>query len=548
MATKGDINITATMDNSGVKKSADEINDILADMGPEKYTDLYNRALKDVPGFAKMKAPQQNAALYGLLNPVQQAPQVTSHLAMINKIISQTTVETAAASGAFSGLDVILAATVTVLGAVVAVVGALVGIIGAVILGVINWGKSMYDTLANSLFPFSTFYDKMLNLQTALNNLRAAWLGVFANLLNAAMPVILNIINWLTNLLNRLSMVIAALTGAKTALIGVGVEATHAGNAAKDMVAPFDKLNVLQQDNNLMMLKQVPIDPDILAGVDKFKKLWEDTKKAAQDALAWIVSTWGQFATWFNANVWQPLIPKLGELWINIKKDMDAFYNGVFIPIWTGIAAWFAKEWNDISVIFQSIWNVIVNDTTVAMALIVGNISFWLDILNGHWKSALTDFQTMWTSLWPALIGIARSNVNVLIGIFNVLSAAFFQIVNGFASAYNMIAGLGIVPWAIKSIPTIAAPKIPYLATGAVIPPNAAFMAVLGDQSAGKNIEAPESLLRQIMREELSGQQVNINFTGSLAQLAKVLKPVLDKENVRIGNSLVKRSGQVPIS
>lgn len=44
--------------------------------------------------------------------------------------------------------------------------------------------------------------------------------------------------------------------------------------------------------------------------------------------------------------------------------------------------------------------------------------------------------------------------------------------------------------------------SIPRLATGAVIPPNAEFMAVLGDQKNGRNLEAPENLIRQIVREE----------------------------------------------
>ena len=46
---------------------------------------------------------------------------------------------------------------------------------------------------------------------------------------------------------------------------------------------------------------------------------------------------------------------------------------------------------------------------------------------------------------------------------------------------------------------------IPALATGAVIPPNQQFMAILGDQKSGRNLEAPESLIRQIMKEELAG-------------------------------------------
>ena len=60
--------------------------------------------------------------------------------------------------------------------------------------------------------------------------------------------------------------------------------------------------------------------------------------------------------------------------------------------------------------------------------------------------------------------------------------------------------------------------KIPRLATGAVIPPNAQFAAILGDQTHGRNLEAPEGLIRQIVREE-SG--------GSLAQVEDLLERLI---------------------
>lgn len=44
--------------------------------------------------------------------------------------------------------------------------------------------------------------------------------------------------------------------------------------------------------------------------------------------------------------------------------------------------------------------------------------------------------------------------------------------------------------------------SVPYLASGAVIPPRSEFLAVLGDQKNGNNIEAPEALIRKIFREE----------------------------------------------
>lgn len=47
-------------------------------------------------------------------------------------------------------------------------------------------------------------------------------------------------------------------------------------------------------------------------------------------------------------------------------------------------------------------------------------------------------------------------------------------------------------------------PDVPHLAKGAVIPPNQKFMAVLGDQKSGVNVEAPLSTIQEALRNELS--------------------------------------------
>ena len=92
----------------------------------------------------------------------------------------------------------------------------------------------------------------------------------------------------------------------------------------------------------------------------------------------------------------------------------------------------------------------------------------------------------------------------------------------------------------------INAPKIPYLAQGAVLPANKPFMAVLGDQRHGTNVEAPLETIKQALAEVLAIQSsqgsgdVVIRFEGDLAHLGRVLKPVIDRENRRIGGSLLK--------
>lgn len=68
------------------------------------------------------------------------------------------------------------------------------------------------------------------------------------------------------------------------------------------------------------------------------------------------------------------------------------------------------------------------------------------------------------------------------------------------------------------NIPKIAEYEIPHLARGAVIPPNREFLAVLGDQTNGNNIEAPESLLRQMAAEAAS---VNTSLLQEIIQLMK---------------------------
>ncbi len=85
----------------------------------------------------------------------------------------------------------------------------------------------------------------------------------------------------------------------------------------------------------------------------------------------------------------------------------------------------------------------------------------------------------------------------------------------------------------IPAIPTIPAPQIPKLATGAVIPPRQEFAAILGDQKNGRNLEAPENLIRQIVREESGSKKVTIvtKLVVDKKELAEMIKEVnLDEE------------------
>lgn len=141
-------------------------------------------------------------------------------------------------------------------------------------------------------------------------------------------------------------------------------------------------------------------------------------------------------------------------------------------------------------------------------------------------NSLITIFQNVGT-----IIG------NIFKGIVNTISTAInivTTVLNGFMA--GILAPFNAIIWGLNQIPgvripslSISIPKIPMLATGAVIPPNAQFMAVLGDQKNGNNIETPEKLLRQIVREEGSGTKTII------------VKTYLDKRQIAESIEEVKR-------
>lgn len=77
--------------------------------------------------------------------------------------------------------------------------------------------------------------------------------------------------------------------------------------------------------------------------------------------------------------------------------------------------------------------------------------------------------------------------------------------------------------------------SIPRMARGGVIPPNKEFLAVFGDQRSGNNIETPEALMRQIVREE-SGDS---GIQTLVEQMDELIRTVM---GIRVGDDVIGRS------
>ena len=153
-------------------------------------------------------------------------------------------------------------------------------------------------------------------------------------------------------------------------------------------------------------------------------------------------------------------------------------------------------------------------------------------------------FRNKFAEAWQAVKNVFSSGGKIFEGIKDGILSGLKAVVNALISGINQVVAvpfgginralrgikgvniLGLKPF--DWISEISVPQIPHLATGAVIPPNREFMAVLGDQSRGTNIETPEDLLRKIYREE-SG--------GANAEVLSILQAIL--EAIRGGKVLM---------
>lgn len=132
----------------------------------------------------------------------------------------------------------------------------------------------------------------------------------------------------------------------------------------------------------------------------------------------------------------------------------------------------------------------------------IGIMNFIKYAFTGDWRNAWQSVKNIFFSIMSGLGDVLRTPINGIISMIN-------QAINGINT---LIRGANKIPGV--NISTIG--KIPHLASGAVIPPNQEFLAVLGDQRSGNNIEAPEGLIRKIVREESGGKASTYRFVAQL--------------------------------
>lgn len=162
---------------------------------------------------------------------------------------------------------------------------------------------------------------------------------------------------------------------------------------------------------------------------------------------------------------------------------------------------------------FDWIKTVLGNLIDAVEQIFGGIVQFIAGVFTGDWDKAWEGVKNIFKGVWNGIVSLLEGAVNLIIKGINWMISQLNKISFTFPDWVPFIGGnhFGI------NIPAIPEAQIPRLAKGAVIPANREFLAVLGDQKSGNNLEAPEDLIRKIVREE----------AGSNGETAALLQAIL---------------------
>lgn len=217
--------------------------------------------------------------------------------------------------------------------------------------------------------------------------------------------------------------------------------------------------------------------------------------------VAFLVENWDAIVAWFQG-AWDSFVAAWNEFWGLVATNARNWWNDVTTE-WSNFWSAISEKFNALKSSLGSAWN-----------------SFWSGLASGV------------ASIWNGIVSTVKGAVNALIGFINGMLSG---IVSGLNSAIDVLNRLSIdVPdWVPVvggnhlgfNVSHITAPQIPYLAQGAVIPPNREFMAVLGDQSHGTNVEAPLATIQQAVAEVM--EDVQAGQMAGFETLAELLRQLI---------------------
>ena len=208
-------------------------------------------------------------------------------------------------------------------------------------------------------------------------------------------------------------------------------------------------------------------------------------------------------------------------------------------------------------------FNVLTSPITLVIAAIAALVA-GIVLLVQNWDTVKAAGAAAWEgikSAWASASGWFSTNiitpisdgfkglVNGIIGFFEGLGNAGIGAVNKIIGGLNglsfdvpdWVPGIGGEKFGFQ-IPTIPSISLPRLASGAVIPPNNQFAAILGDQTSGVNVEAPLETIKQAVAEVMANIQLLLKVTAGPG-LPRYLSYELEREGTLRGGRAIGGRG-----
>ena len=305
------------------------------------------------------------------------------------------------------------------------------------------------------------------------------------------------------------------------------------------------------------------------------KKVWDARGKPIFDGIRGVFKNMGEMIM----NVWTGLIK---PVWDNFMQSLDWLWEKHMKPLWDNVLEFVASliecatniynnaiapivKWVQgylypiLANTINTIWNIISDVAGFFMDIIssiiqacTGVTEFLSGVFTLDFQRAFDGLQEITNSFVNAGIALFEGAVNIIIDLINGMINGVVTGINVVINALNSIKfdvpdwvpilggkhfGINLSPLTAPQIPKLS---IPRLATGAVIPPNREFLAVLGDQKQGTNVEAPLETIKQAFREALaesggSGRQMTVVLQVGRRELARTVVELSREEQQRVG-------------
>lgn len=332
-----------------------------------------------------------------------------------------------------------------------------------------------------------------------------------------AVLMAINVVDMLKNGINFDNLT-GYIIGAAAAVTGLGLAFGVLGGAITAIVAGLVLLgvsirDVIKNGFNSKNLTAITVALLTIGGaIAIITGAWIPLLIAAIAAVVvWIVAKWTAIKDWISKTI-SSIDAAFEQHLANVEAGVAAAVDWV-IEKWTAVKDWFRGLWEKVSSGAVAAWDGIKSAFK--------SVPEWFQSkFRDAWQKVKDVFSTggrIWSGIKEGIENTFRTVVNAIIRGMNTIIAVPFNKINSMLNAIRNASFLGISPfknmWGVNPLPV---PQIPMLARGAVIPANRQFLAVLGDQRNGNNLEAPESLLRQIVREEAGGAGSRYEFIARL--------------------------------